>query len=179
MAYDKNLAQRRVAEWAESVERFQPPQWDELPGLELYMDQVIILLKQYLGPLLRDEEKGITASIINNYVRMKIMPPPVKKKYSRVHIAYLLMICTLKQSLSISCIRRMLPEEHSEEAVRALYQDFTRQYQAAAAAFIRRVRQEKSEALPVGEDLVTAAAVFAALSKDLTEFLLEPDSEAE
>ena len=49
---------------------------------------------------------------------MKVMPPPVKKRYSRVHLAYLVMICTLKQSLSISCIQRMLPEEHGEEAAR-------------------------------------------------------------
>ena len=100
MSYDKGTVSRRVLKWAENVEQFQPPQWEQLPGLELYMDQVIILLKQYLGPLLRNEEKAVTASIINNYVRMKLMPPPVKKKYSRVHIAYLLMICILKQSLS-------------------------------------------------------------------------------
>lgn len=178
MAYDKDAAKRRVTEWAANVERFQPPQWDQLPGLELYMDQVIILLKQYLGPLQRDEDKAVTASIINNYVRMKLMPPPVKKKYSRAHIAYLLMICLLKQSLSISCIRRMLPEEHSEEAVRELYCDFTQQYQVAAAAFVRHVRGE-SGILEAGEDLVTTAAVVATLSKNLTEFLLETETPEE
>ena len=179
MAYDKGTVSRRVLKWAENVEQFQPPQWEQLPGLELYMDQVIILLKQYLGPLLRNEEKAVTASIINNYVRMKLMPPPVKKKYSRVHIAYLLMICILKQSLSISCIRRLLPEEHGEEAVRDLYESFAGQYRTVASAFIQHIHGEVGGALPAGADLVTAAAVFATLSKDLTEFLLEPEDEAE
>lgn len=179
MAYDKGLTERRVAEWTESMERFRLPQWDQLPGLELYMDQVMILLKEYLGPLLRNEEKAVTASIINNYVRMKIMPPPVKKKYSRVHIAYLLIICVLKQSLSISCIQRMLPEEHSEEAVRELYQDFVRQYCGATDAFIRHIRREEAGASAAGENLVAVAAVFANLSKDLTEYLLSPETDGE
>ena len=110
---------------------------------------------------------------------MKLMPPPVKKKYSRVHIAYLLMICILKQSLSISCIRRMLPEEHGEEAVRDLYESFAGQYRTVASAFIQHIHGEMGDALPAEADLVTAAAVFATLSKDLTEFLLEPEGEAE
>ena len=60
---------------------------------------------------------NITASIVNNYVRMKIMPPPVKKKYGRVHLAYLLMICTLKRSLPIAAIQRLIPEEELDAAV--------------------------------------------------------------
>ena len=99
---------QRLSEWLDKLERFDLPDWDSLPQLDLYMDQVILLLTQYLSPLERyGEEKAITASIINNYVRMKVMPPPVKKRYSRVHLAYLIIICTLKQSLSISCIQRM------------------------------------------------------------------------
>ena len=78
-----------------------------------------MLLRRYLTPLdSGGDERSITASIINNYVRMKVIPPPLKKKYSRVHLAYLVIICTLKQSLSISCIQRMLPQDQSEEAVR-------------------------------------------------------------
>ena len=84
---------QRLSEWLDKLERFDLPDWDSLPQLDLYMDQVILLLTQYLSPLERyGEEKAITASIINNYVRMKVMPPPVKKRYSRVHLAYLIII---------------------------------------------------------------------------------------
>ena len=108
MACDQNTITNRLALWFDGMEQFSLPEWEQLPQLDLYMDQVILLLKQYLSPLYHgQEEKSITASIINNYVRMKVMSPPVKKKYSRMHLASLIMICVLKQSLSISCIRRI------------------------------------------------------------------------
>ena len=129
----RDTAAQRLREWLRGLEAFDLPDWDELPQLDLYMDQVILLLKRYLAPLGRSgEEKAITASIINNYVRMKVMPPPVKKRYSRAHLAYLIIICVLKQSLSISCIQRMLPANQGEEAARALYADFVRQYRSSA-----------------------------------------------
>ena len=71
----------RLAQWLERLEKSDLPDWDRLPQLDLYMDQVILLLTRYLSPLvLCGEEKTITASIINNYVRMKVVPPPVKKR---------------------------------------------------------------------------------------------------
>ena len=107
---------QRMREWARGLEKFALPDWEGLPQLELYMDQIIILLTEYLAPVSRgQEDRAITASIINNYVRMKIVPPPVKKKYSRVHIAFLVVICTLKRSLSISSIQRLLPEDRTED----------------------------------------------------------------
>ena len=126
---------QRMREWARGLEKFALPDWEGLPQLELYMDQIIILLTEYLAPVSRgQEERAITASIINNYVRMKIVPPPVKKKYSRVHIAFLVVICTLKRSLSISSIQRFLPEDRTEESVRAFYNGFVRQYRDAVEA---------------------------------------------
>ena len=90
MCNEKETIIRRLAQWMEDLGQFDLPDWDNLPQLDLYMDQVILLLTRYLAPLDRGaDERTITASIINNYVRMKVIPPPVKKKYSRVHIAYL------------------------------------------------------------------------------------------
>ena len=123
MAYDKDSISGRLSLWFDGMEQFQLPVWEQLPQIELYMDQVILLLKQYLTPLYHGEvDRAITTSIINNYVRMKIIPPPAKKKYSRVHIASLIMICVLKQSLSISCIQRMLPADQSEDSMHPLYE---------------------------------------------------------
>lgn len=83
MTDECNVTQR-LAAWEESRRDFDLPDWESLPQLGLYMDQVILLLRQYLGPLSRGEEdKPITASIINNYVRLKVMPPPVKKSIVR------------------------------------------------------------------------------------------------
>ncbi len=83
MLHDTERTAKRLADWLESLSRFDLPDWEALPQLDLYMDQVVILLTRYLEPLSPDEdERAITASTVNNYVRMKVMPPPVKKKYS-------------------------------------------------------------------------------------------------
>ena len=178
----KGDSARRLMEWLDKLEKFDLPDWESLPELDLYMDQVILLLTRYLAPLdMYGEEKTITASIINNYVRMKVMPPPVKKRYSRVHLAYLVMICTLKQSLSISCIQRMLPRDHSEQSVRILYEDFVRQYRDAIR-FLRKVPQPSEEygtSLPLDGtgSLTTTSAILSTLYKSLTEFLLQEEQE--
>ena len=173
---------RRLAAWLADLEKFDLPDWDSLPQLDLYMDQVILLLNRYLSPIV-GEERYVTASIINNYVRMKVVPPPVKKRYSRVHLAYLVIICILKQSLSISCIQRMLPPEHGEEEAKTLYTDFVRQYRAAVA-FLRRLDVRGGvlelagvETLGLGGEgsLVTTSAILSTLSKALTEYLLREE----
>lgn len=175
---------QRLAEWLDKLEKFDLPDWESLPELDLYMDQVILLLTRYLAPLdMYGEEKAITASIINNYVRMKVMPPPVKKRYSRVHLAYLVMICTLKQSLSISCIQRMLPEDYGEKSAQILYEDFVRQYRNAIRFLCRSPLREGQLAVeqwaslpPDGaSSLTTTSAILSTLYKSLTEFLLQEE----
>lgn len=179
MSVAKGDPAQRLTEWLDKLEKFDLPEWESLPQLDLYMDQVILLLTRYLSPLdMTGEEKTITASIINNYVRMKVMPPPVKKRYSRVHLAYLVIICTLKQSLSISCIQRMLPEDYGEESARVLYEDFVRQYRGAIRFLHKLLRggQPAMEgSLPLSGTLSTAAAILSTLCKSLTEFLLQEE----
>lgn len=178
---------RRLEEWLGELEKFELPDWEALPQLDLYMDQVILLLSRYLSPLERGEEKPVTASIINNYVRMKVMPAPVKKRYSRVHLAYLIVICTLKQSLSISCIQRLLPQAGSEEEARAFYTAFVRQHRASIRFLCGlplgggRLTVEGGASLALeGENgLAVASAIFSTLSKSLTEHLLQPGSQAD
>ena len=180
----KGNSVQRLTEWLDKLEKFDLPDWESLPQLDLYMDQVILLLTRYLSPLdMSGEEKIITASIINNYVRMKVMPPPVKKRYSRAHLAYLIIICTLKQSLSISCIQRMLPADHSGEAARTLYEDFVRQYRDATRFLCSlplhdgQLNMEHRSCLPLAGtgSLSTATAILSTLYKSLTEFLLQED----
>lgn len=69
------------------------PAWDELPDFELYMDQVLSLTGRYLEGMPNSEDSKLTASMINNYVKVKIIPAPQGKRYSRRHVAYLLLLC--------------------------------------------------------------------------------------
>ncbi|SUP52922.1 Domain of uncharacterised function (DUF1836) [Weissella viridescens] len=59
---------------------FKLPRWDTLPGIDLYLDQVIELINGYLAPVTpADEKKILTASMLNNYVKQDLMPAPIKR----------------------------------------------------------------------------------------------------
>ena len=60
------------------------PHWDALPDLDLYMDQVIAFMEKYLSLFGDSRDKLITPSMINNYVKLGVLPPPVKKKYNQL-----------------------------------------------------------------------------------------------
>ena len=85
--------------------KYRCPRWDEFPAIELYMDQVLSILENSLSGFSRGE-RTITSSMINNYVKQKIVKPPVKKKYDRVHLSYLYAVSILKPLMSISDICR-------------------------------------------------------------------------
>ncbi|MBQ3386848.1 MAG: DUF1836 domain-containing protein, partial [Eggerthellaceae bacterium] len=141
MAFDSTLVAAKLRRWESHLSEYALPAWEEIPDFGLYMEQVVTLLAQwldYLPPELK-EEQFITASTVNNYVRTKIMPMPVKKKYYRVHIAYLLIICTLKQGLSLSLIQRLLPGNLTEKELKPVYTAYVNRHGAAARYFCQQV----------------------------------------
>ncbi len=127
-----------MKEWNNLLNTHKMPGWEELPIIDLYMDQVIALMNRYLKDFASSDTEGtqiITPPMINNYVKLKAMPAPIKKKYSKVHIAYLIMISSLKQALSISTIQKIIPVYDDEEKIKALYETFCKN-QAKAFAYI-------------------------------------------
>ena len=82
----------------------------DIPGIDLYMDQVTTFLQENLRGLSRDPEddKFLTKTMINNYVKNKVLIPPVKKKYSREHMMLLIVIYYMKSFLSIGDIRTVI-----------------------------------------------------------------------
>lgn len=173
MSYDKKLIIHKLERWDRFITNYHLPDWDSIPDLGLYMDQVVVLLVQYLGfipSIPGGKESFVTSSAINNYVRLKIMPAPVKRKYYRVHIAYLIMILTMKQSISISDVQKILPADSL-----ALF--FNQQVQSAATD-IRTPSGDEEGA--VGR-LVIECGLIAGFSKILAEKLIrlcDADTEA-
>ena len=96
----------------EDIEKFHLPRWKEIPEIDLYIDQVVSLLENYLANYIaNDNEKGehiITKTMINNYVKHGVVKSPVNKKYSREHIAYLFVIFVLKQIYSMEEIKKLI-----------------------------------------------------------------------
>ena len=83
---------------------------DEIPKIDLYMDQVLTFLVERLRRTARksDADKLLTKTMVNNYVKNKVMIPPVKKKYGKDHILLLMVIYYMKSFLSIDDIRTIV-----------------------------------------------------------------------
>ena len=89
------------------------PRWEELPEIDLYLDQVVTFIYKYFSAYVdvscdNGENKILTKTMINNYVKQKVLEPPIKKKYSRTNLAYLIVICILKQVYSINDIHKLI-----------------------------------------------------------------------
>ena len=81
----------------------------QLPSLDLYMDQVTGFMEEHLAPMRRyAEDKALTKTMINNYAKNKILPPPVGKRYNKNHMLILLLIYYYKSMLSLSDIRTVV-----------------------------------------------------------------------
>ncbi|BEP27797.1 DUF1836 domain-containing protein [Helicovermis profundi] len=77
-----------------------------IPNIPLYMDQVLIFFDEKLSVLKRkDDEKILTKTMINNYVKAKVIPKPIKKKYSKDQIMRLYLVYQLKNVLSIDDVK--------------------------------------------------------------------------
>lgn len=121
----QDLYLQKLARWQNFMEVFSLPGWEELPDMDLYVDQVVTLVSRYLNLIPQDEKNPlITASSINNYVRLRVMPAPVRKRYGRRHLAYVLMICTLKQSMALTEIQKILPPDLDDEDTKQIYANF-------------------------------------------------------
>lgn len=182
MSYDKELVAHKLRRWENYLINYKLPAWKELPDIGLYMDQVIALLGQYLDfiPVEDQKNKPVTPTTINNYVRLKVMPAPEKRKYYRVHIAYLIMIFTLKQGTSINGIQQLLPADAPEEEVKALYTNYIQRLQdislfyieqtrAAAQDLLEQPKEAKEEAI---EHFIIQSILMSGFSRILADKLL-------
>lgn len=175
MKYNADFVKRKMTKWSTYIIDFDLPDYDSLPSIGLYMDQVITLLSQYLGYLPYSEEKGnesfITSNAINNYVRLGAMPAPVKKKYYKNHIAYLIMICVLKPSLSISDIGQLIPADLSEEQLLVKYNKFISIHKATSVKLIDHLTDIAGSPETDNDviELIITSAVTTSLCKRFTE----------
>ena len=82
---------------------------DEIPQIDLYMDQVTTFMEKHLGELKRyPEDKVLTKTMIKNYAKNNLLPSPVKKKYTQEHILLLVFIYYFKNLLSFTDIETVL-----------------------------------------------------------------------
>ena len=184
MEFDKQLVAGKLRRWEKYIDEYRLPNWDDIPDIGLYMEQVINLLKEYMDymPPELKEEQFITPATINNYVRKKIMPEPINKKYYRNHIAYLIMILSLKQCLAFSTLQTMVPMGMSDEELRDTYSAYVERHRRATKYFTDQVRLVAGGILDHQEltdmstaqtsDLIFSTAIISGFARLLTEKLV-------
>lgn len=92
-----------------SISRIDYVRPKDIPNIDLYMDQVTTFMDEQLHSSKRhDEDKILTKTMINNYAKNNLLPPPVKKKYSKEHVLVMIFIYYFKNILSIRDIETML-----------------------------------------------------------------------
>lgn len=94
----------------ESLDRIDYIKPEDIPNIDLYMDQVTTLMDSKLKNSTRnpEEDKILTKTMINNYAKNNLLPPPVKKKYSKEHVLILIFIYYYKGVMSINDIQTIL-----------------------------------------------------------------------
>ena len=81
---------------------------DEMPRIELYLDQVLTLVTQELEFMRLPGETIVTGSMVNNYVKQGVVPAPRKKRYTRRHLGSLLFVCAFKRVFSIAQVKQIM-----------------------------------------------------------------------
>ncbi len=101
------------------VSGFHIPRWEELPDIDLYMDQVIAFVDRDPGRFFKAIGMPVlTKNMINNYVKARIIDPPVNKKYGKLSMAMIVVVYILKSCYSTEEIRKLidiglaLPDNH-------------------------------------------------------------------
>jgi len=109
-----------IENWLKQLDNISFKKYEELPDIDLYMDQLITFLEKQLYVFQTSSlDKQITPSMINNYVKGEVLKAPIAKKYNREHLALIEEICTLKQVLSIAEVKQIEDERYngSEENI--------------------------------------------------------------
>lgn len=121
-------------DWCATLSGQTAIEWDKIPDIELYMDQVVTFLERQMKIYRRNEEdKVITPSMINNYTKDRVVPRAKSKKYSKDHIALIMVLCSLKKVMSLPDLTSMFKnfKVNEDEQIEDFYEIF-RSYHAQA-----------------------------------------------
>ncbi len=137
--------------------------FDRLPDIDLYMDQVIeYLSRQSLS--LREADK-MSSAMINNYIKDGLLPRANDKKYGRDHLAYLIMISRLKQSLSVKDTGALLKTETEGKEIGGYFNEFQALLAETAVAL--------GDALPENEEELSRVALRLAVEGYVNSIVCE------
>ncbi len=166
-----------------SLDRIKYIEPEDIPGIDLYMDQVTSFMDRRLKSTSRypGEDRTLTKTMINNYAKNDLIPPPVKKKYSKEHILLLLFIYYFKGILSIGDIQALLSpitsryfQSGEDFDLESIYSEVIRmekaQFESMKQDVIRKYKESEEtfrDAPEDGRDFLQKFAFICMLSYDV------------
>lgn len=134
----------------ESISRIDYIHPGDIPNIDLYMDQVTTFMDAQLKSTKRyKDDKILTKTMINNYAKNNLLPPPVKKKYTKEHVLVLIFIYYFKNILSIKDIEALMKPLTNKYFDSASELDMTQLYEEVCA-------MEKAQIEPLKEEIKAA-----------------------
>ena len=187
---EKETISRLILREASKASQLPLVHSDELPNIELYMEQMLSFLEEHFGKAIYDDGKPVfTKPMVNNYTKAGLLPRPVKKRYSQEHLITLVYITLLKQTLSFSQIQQafsLSPEEKwlpdVYEELTALTEDYRETFLQVQEGRLERIRKQLGDACdPRTEALlfITLTSVESAVNQILCSRILDALTPAE
>lgn len=119
------LRQKELLEYRKELLDVKMMRWNDLPDFGVYSDQVLSIIEEQLSFLqVTEVDRVITPTMINNYVKLKLIERPVKKKYDKQHIAKLIVISMLKQVLPLTDVHKGIQLQVSLKGTEVAYNSF-------------------------------------------------------
>lgn len=110
---------------------FRCPRYDQIPDSGLLLEQVLMLVNTALAPV---QSEPLTGAMVNNYVKHRAMPAPVRKRYYREQLAYLLVICLMKPVFTMQQIACFFEIQRRTYPLDVAYDFFCTEYENALTA---------------------------------------------
>ena len=124
MASEEKDLRGQIGELRDRLTSSRPEEWERIPDIDLYMDQVISYMgRQHIG-LAPAGDENLTPAMINNYIKSGLLPRAKGKRYSREHIGYLTAICLLKQVISVGETGVLLRSQMEHREIEDFYRNY-------------------------------------------------------
>ena len=148
-----------IRELKERLEGERPVEWEALPDIGLYMDQLISYMPRQL--IRFDDREALTSAMVNNYTKSGLVPRAEGKKYNRTHLAYLTAISDLKQVLSVREMRTLVAIGKNVGTSQEQYDYFCRVLDQALDQAAGQLNEEAAEEKLPGMVLTYALQSYA------------------
>ncbi len=150
----------------DQILNYHLPRWNELPELDLYMDQVISIIDKYLAPFApaSPDERLITPTMINNYVKQHMVAAPSGKKYDRSKVAFFMIIALLKRVMSMSELASLKKFVIDPYTYQEAYDLFCSELETAIRAVFSGAKMPSEDALSDSDEYNALRAIAVAFA---------------